>query len=196
MFRKRQYIRNIGAKCISRLGFSTVSVDKQGAHTVTRSLGPDLDVAVLGHGGAPLGDLYTKLKNSEAVESVEAAHDRGIAYYDTSPWYGVGLSESRMGAGLHGVPRQSFNFQTKVGRHLVPDPDAKNGTKVGWIGGFHMGIKFDYSAGGFEKQLEGSLQRTGIGYVDSLVIHDLEPSPRAIEGRGVGWGWVGVSRGE
>lgn len=46
----------------------------------------------------------------------------------------------------------------------------------GWIGGFHNTLRFDYTADGFKKQLDASLQRMGLGYVDSLVIHDLEPT--------------------
>ena len=149
------------------------------AHTALRDLGRDsgLQVTVLGQGGAPLGDLFRKLDDTTALKAVAMAHELGIAYYDTSPWYGTGLSEMRCGLALHRLPRTSFVFQTKVGRYLVPDPAAKNGTSVGWIGGLHMGVKFDYSASAFERQIQDSLQRTGLGYIDSVVIHDLEPTP-------------------
>ena len=53
-----------------------------------------------------------------------------------------------------------FIFQTKVGRYLVPDRAAVNGTGVGWIGGLHMRIRFDYSAEAFERQLEDTLARS------------------------------------
>ena len=154
------------------------------AHTLTRALGRDsgVRVTVLGQGGAPLGDLYKHLTDQVALRAVAAAHESGIAFFDTSPWYGVGLSEMRMGLALHRLPRSSFVFQTKVGRYLVPDKAAANGTAVGWIGGLHMGVVFDYSADALERQLEDSLARTGLGYVDSLVIHDLEPTPHRKEG--------------
>ena len=58
---------------------------------------------------------------------------------------------------------------------MKPDRAAKNGVDSGRIGGFHNQIEFDYSAEGFTRQLESSLQRIGLGYIDSLVIHDLEP---------------------
>ena len=38
------------------------------------------------------------------------------------------------------------------------------GTGVGWIGGYHMGIRFDYSADALQRQYEDSLQRTGESY--------------------------------
>ena len=135
-------------------------------------------MTVLGMGGASIGDMYVKISNAQAVQTLEAAHAHGVTFFDTSPWYGVGLSEARFGIALHSAPRDSFFLQTKVGRYLVPDPDGLNGTKLGWIGGFHFAIRFDYSKEGFQRQIEDSLQRTGLGRIDSLVIHDLEPTPR------------------
>ena len=133
-------------------------------------------MTVLGQGGAPLGDMYEFLDESDAIGTLHTAHASGIQLFDTSPWYGVGLSEARFGIGLHSVPRDSFMLQTKVGRDLIPHPRGREGRSVGWSGGLHFSIKFDYSAEGFERQLAASLQRTGLGRVDSLVVHDLEPT--------------------
>ena len=69
-----------------------------------------------------MGDLYTKLDDSVALRALEAAYDAGISFFDTSPWYGVGLSEMRFGLALHRLPRDQLQVQTKVGRFLVPDP--------------------------------------------------------------------------
>ena len=160
------------------------SQHRAGKHTRKRVLGRSgLQVTVLGQGGASLGDLYVKLDNSAAMETLKAACDGGIGFFDTSPYYGVGLSEARFGVGLHHVPRASFVLQTKVGRFLVPDRAAKNGVDAGWIGGYHMRIKFDYSAAALVRQCEDSLQRMGLGYIDSLVIHDLEPTPHIVNGK-------------
>lgn len=147
------------------------------AHTVTRELGKrsGLRVTVLGQGGASLGDLYTQLKDVDALATLEAAHQCGINFFDTAPWYGVGKSEARFGLALHRMPRSSFVLQTKVGRFLVPDPEAGNGTSCGWPQGYHFTPIHDYSAAAIERQMQDSLQRTGLGRIDSLVIHDLEP---------------------
>lgn len=48
---------------------------------------------------------------------------------------------------------------------------------VGWIGGYHFGVRFDYTADAIQRQYEDSLQRLGLGRIESLVIHDLEPTP-------------------
>lgn len=37
----------------------------------------------------------------EALGVVGASWDAGLRYFDTAPWYGLGLSESHMGLGLH-----------------------------------------------------------------------------------------------
>ena len=127
-------------------------VAKQGAHTARRRLGKSaLEVTVLGQGGASLGDLYTKLEDVSALRSLSLAHEAGIAFYDTSPWYGVGLSEMRFGLALHRLPRDDLIVQTKVGRYLVPDARGQNGVPVGWIGGLHNSIRFDYSGAALER---------------------------------------------
>src|ERR1700743_3820141 len=86
-----------------------------------RVLGRSLiEVSVLGFGGAPLGDLYTRLDDGDAIAAVGAAHDAGITLFDTSPHYGHGLSEHRFGTALRRVPRDSFVLSTKVGRWMDP----------------------------------------------------------------------------
>jgi len=82
-------------------------------HTATRSVNANMNVTVLGMGGASLGDLYVKISNEQAMKALLAAHQHHINLFDTSPWYGVGLSEARFGIALHAVPRQSFLLQTK-----------------------------------------------------------------------------------
>ena len=59
-----------------------------------------LKVTTLGFGGAPLGDLYAHLDEAIAIATVETALASGINLVDTSPLYGHGLSEHRVGTGL------------------------------------------------------------------------------------------------
>ena len=143
-----------------------------------------MEITVLGQGGASHGDLYTKLDDDSALHTLSAAHAAGISFFDTSPWYGVGLSECRFGLALHRLPREELQVQTKVGRFLVPDPRGMNGVPMAWIGGMHNSVTFDYSGPAIERQLEDSLQRTGLGRIESLVIHDLEPTPHLDKERG------------
>ncbi len=153
---------------------------KRGVHRRTRNLccassNKELQVTILGQGGAPLGDLYREITDSSAIETLHVAHSElGVNFFDTSPWYGVGLSEARFGIALHRFPRDSFVLSTKVGRYLIPNA-AKGGKDHGFAGGMRFDIKFDYSAAAVERQHQDSLQRLGLGRADSLVIHDLEP---------------------
>jgi hypothetical protein len=45
-------------------------------HTTTRKLGgSDLDVTIVGMGGAPLGDLYNCLSDGDASDTLTKAHE-------------------------------------------------------------------------------------------------------------------------
>ncbi|MEC7226262.1 MAG: aldo/keto reductase, partial [Candidatus Latescibacterota bacterium] len=82
-----------------------------------RTLGhTGLEVGTLGFGGAPLGDLFEEVSNECAQSTLQAAWDAGIRYYDTSPFYGYGKSEHRLGYFLRDQERDDFVLSTKVGR--------------------------------------------------------------------------------
>ena len=81
----------------------------------------DLQVSVLGLGGAPLGDLYERIPPDRALATLETAYRRGIRLFDTAPLYGHGLSEHRFGHVLRDKPRAEFVISTKVGRWLRPE---------------------------------------------------------------------------
>ena len=65
----------------------------------------DLQVSVLGLGGAPLGDLYERIPRERALATLETAYRCGIGLFDTAPLYGHGLSEHRLGHVLRDKPR-------------------------------------------------------------------------------------------
>ena len=64
------------------------------------------------------------LDDETAAGALEAAWDSGIRYFDTSPHYGIGHSERRIGDLLRDRPRDEFTLSTKVGRLLVPQDPA------------------------------------------------------------------------
>ena len=126
-----------------------------------------LEVSLLGFGAAPLANLYRDVPESEAYETVHAALEQGVTYFDTAPAYGAGVSETRLGVALEGVPRDQFTLSTKVGRWFGPD-----GERVA-----------DYSRDGVLRSLEASLERLKLDYVDIVHIHDADHHYReAIEG--------------
>ena len=146
--------------------------------TFTTSRGIALKFSTLGFGGAPLGDLYAKLSETVAIDTVRAAYDVGMRYFDTSPLYGNGLSESRCGTAIRTMPRDEILFSTKVGRTMDPftpvAPKDPNVFAPGFAGGFPHKASFDYSYDGAMRSVEQSLLRTGLDRIDVLLIHDLD----------------------
>jgi len=133
----------------------------------------ELEVTVLGLGGAPLGDFYAKLPEEEALATVAAAHRHGLRLFDTAPLYGNGLSEHRFGHVLRQLPHHDFVLCTKVGRHLLPEaPDRID--RSGFTGGLNMRCVVDYSYDGTMRAVDQCFQRLGIERIDVLHIHDVD----------------------
>ena len=140
-----------------------------------RTLGrTSTEISELGFGGAPLGDLFEEVSDECAQSTLQAAWDAGIRYFDTSPYYGYGKSEHRLGYFLRGQKRQEFALSTKVGRVFKAARDLKSFDKGGWVGGLPFTFHFDYSYDGIMRSWEDSLQRTGLNAVELLLIHDLD----------------------
>jgi D-threo-aldose 1-dehydrogenase len=151
----------------------------QGPMIETRALGrTGVRVSALGFGAAPLGDLYARLDDATAIATVETASDAGITLFDTSPHYGNGLSELRVGAGLRRRPRDAVVLSTKVGRVMDPrrrpDPPPAGVISPGFAGGVPHRASFDYSYDGALRAFEQSLLRMGVDRIDVLLIHDVD----------------------
>jgi D-threo-aldose 1-dehydrogenase len=147
---------------------------------VRRRIGrTSLEVSVLGFGGNALGNLYTIVDEAEARDTVLAAHETGVTYYDTAPMYGHGLSERRMGDALRALPRDEVVLSTKVGRLLRPYgkvPPPKPPVSEGGIftGELPFLPVFDFSYDATMRSFEDSLQRLGMNRIDILLIHDCD----------------------
>ncbi|MCP5113758.1 MAG: aldo/keto reductase, partial [bacterium] len=127
-----------------------------------------------GLGGAPLGELFTRVSEADSEATLAAAWNDGVRYYDTAPWYGRGQSEHRMGRFLYRQPRSEFLLSTKVGRVLKAPARPENFETGFWTGGLHFDHVFDYSYDAIMRAYEDSLQRLGLNRIDILVIHDLD----------------------
>src|SRR5262249_49183394 len=57
-------------------------------------------VTGLGRGTAPIGNMFTSVRDDDAAATVDAAWTGGIRYFDTAPLYGHGQSERRLGRAL------------------------------------------------------------------------------------------------
>ena len=73
-------------------------------------------VTVLGLGGACL-DKYSF---NDGVATVQRALELGITYFDTSPFYGNGMSQAILGVALEGRP-EDYLLATKIGHMAAPD---------------------------------------------------------------------------
>ncbi len=113
----------------------------------------DLEVSILGFGASPLGGEFGAIDAEEGEGAVHEALDNGVNYFDTAPFYGRTLSETRLGRALKGRRDQAI-LATKCCRY---DIDG-----------------FDFSADRVAASIDESLKRLQTDYVDVLLIHDVE----------------------
>lgn len=141
-----------------------------------------LEVTPLGFGGGPIGDRRVAMQ--DCLDTVRAAWEGGVRFFDTAPYYGIGRSERRIGTALTECATPAmFRINTKVGRTLEPEPFKDDALKTFSPGGGvrtprdsisgHR-VHFDYSREAILRQHRDSLQRLGLPAVDSLAIHDID----------------------
>lgn len=90
----------------------------------------------------------------KAREVLDAAEEAGINHFDTSPSYGEGLAEQRLGEWLKGRDPQALVLSTKVGSNLV---DGKI------VRGFDLDL--------IRRTFDSSMARLGLDRVDILYLH-------------------------
>jgi len=127
----------------------------------------------LGMGGAPLGGSLAPTRTEAADATMAAAWAAGVRTFDTSPWYGLGLSERRMGHELHKHPAAEYTLSSKVGRLLTATAGPLQ--KTSWHDPAPFRYRYDYSADGARRSVEDSLNRLGVSQLDVVYIHDLSP---------------------
>lgn len=133
-----------------------------------------IEVTRLGLGGGPFGGLFKALDDETAAKAMEAAWDNGIRYFDTSPHYGIGHSERRMGEFLRQQPRDEYILSTKVGRLLVPQDAEGRMDPTGFqVPATHYRV-WDFTRDGVRRSVEDSLRRMGVDRIDILFLHDAE----------------------
>jgi L-galactose dehydrogenase len=115
-----------------------------------------LEVSVLGFGASSLGGVFHQVDPEACVQTVWAALDGGINFFDVSPAYGETLAETNLGKALTGIARDRYYVATKVGSYSEARGD------------------YDYSAARTERSLHESLERLGLDYVDLIQCHDIE----------------------
>ncbi len=115
--------------------------------------GTGLRVSKLGFGASPLGNEFGEMDAAEGERAVHCAVDLGINYFDTAPYYGRTLSETRLGAALEGR-RDRVVLATKCGRYDVAG--------------------FNFRAARIRASIDESLTRLRTDYLDVFLAHDIE----------------------
>lgn len=130
-----------------------------------------LRVSALGFGGANIGDLYFRVDEETAVATATTAIESGVTLLDTSPFYGSGLSEHRIGSALRRAGREGVSLSTKVGRYADPFRPCPGST---FAGGLNHAMRIDYSYDGAMRSIEQSLLRLGSDHIEIALVHDLD----------------------
>lgn len=139
----------------------------------TRRIGKTgLEVTEVSFGAAALGGLYRACPREQAMETLNAAWDAGIRYFDVAPWYGLGLAERYVGDFLRSKPEAEWVLSTKVGRLLRPVP---TGTvpDYSYVDPLSFDADYDYSYDGIMRSVEFSYARLGLNRIDMLYVHDI-----------------------
>jgi aryl-alcohol dehydrogenase-like predicted oxidoreductase len=89
----------------------------------------------------------------QAIRCIHAALDCGITLFDTANQYGAGEAERVLGEALRSYPRDRYLIATKLYFPVGDEPDH------------------GLSAAQIEKQLNRSLERLGVSYIDLYQCH-------------------------
>lgn len=117
----------------------------------------------IGLGTASLVDI----PEIDAVNVIITAYEKGIRYFDTSPFYGNGLAEHYLGIALKHLG-DDVVVSTKCGHYRDSGGGLAHSKK---------GVWFDFSEQTIRQSIEKSCTRLGRNFLDVLFLHDLEGSP-------------------
>jgi aryl-alcohol dehydrogenase-like predicted oxidoreductase len=93
----------------------------------------------------------------QATRCIHAAVAHGITLFDTANQYGAGQAERLLGAALKAFPRDRYQIATKLYFPVGDEPDR------------------GLSAAQIEKQLDRSLARLGVDFIDLYQCHRFDP---------------------
>ena len=142
--------------------------------------GTHLSSSRLGFG---LSSLHHVLRSKDRQTLLAAAHDSGIRYFDSSPYYGHGLAERELGL-FATVRRDQMLIATKFG--ILPDPWQRRFPALMYsrlaanaalrrITGRNTLIlrqNRDYTGSNAVKSLDQSLRALRTDHVDILYLHE------------------------
>ena len=116
-----------------------------------------MKVSELSFGASSLGGVFHSVKESDAIQAVFTAIEKGMNFIDVSPYYGHYKAETVLGKALKELPRDKYYLSTKVGRY------GKDGVNT-----------WDYSAQRATDSVYESMERLNIEHIDLINVHDIE----------------------
>jgi L-glyceraldehyde 3-phosphate reductase len=119
-----------------------------------------LQISEIGFGCGDTAGILVRAEPAEQRRAVARAVELGVNYFDTAPSYGKGLSETNLGAVLKDLGIRPI-ITTKI--DVMPD-------------------QLDDLASAVVSNLEGSLRRLNMDYVDILEIHNAPTNVRYAPG--------------
>ena len=129
-------------------------------HSKYRKLGKfGAEVAPVGIGAMSFTNFYGPCNDRQANDILTAALDMDLKHIDTSNVYGSGKSEERIGEFLSkqgNLANDLFNIATKAAIYTDPETGKR---------GFNNRGEY------LEKELDKSLKRLGVDYVDLFYVH-------------------------
>ena len=127
----------------------------------TRMLGT-LEVSEIGFGTMSFASTYGESPDrTEAIRVIRGAHERGVTFFDTAEVYGPFTNEILVGEALAPV-RDQVVIATKFGF----DVDLETGAR-----GSGLNSRPDH----IPRAVDGMLKRLGIGHIDLLYQHRVDP---------------------
>lgn len=138
-----------------------------------RQLGQsDLNVSAVALGTWAIGgSWWGGTDEQQAIAALQAGLDAGINLIDTAPIYGFGLSEEIVGKAIRGRDRSQIVLATKCGLVWCDEPADNPGGKR---------VDRDLSPANLRREVEDSLRRLGVDYLDLYQTHwQVEDTPIA-----------------
>jgi aryl-alcohol dehydrogenase-like predicted oxidoreductase len=126
-----------------------------------RQLGRDgVSVSSVGFGAMSFAGFYGATDEATSLQTLGAALDLGVDFWDTADVYGMGLSETIIGKFFRENPgaREKVTLASKFSIRRMPDGSRG----------------FDNSADYMATALEGSLKRLGVDHLDLYYVHRID----------------------